>query len=418
MDGRRIRIREPQRCGQEVIFRVWEDSLPPKHPARLIWEVLGRMNLDAFVCGARVQPDQAGRSLVSRRMVLALWGYAFTRGIIHAREIARLLKDNDIGFRWIAADLNVNHSLLSDFLRANGPAIESLFTDVLGALMHQGLLFLTDHVVAQDGTRLQANAGAGSFRAPAALEECRQQAELQLKAILARMDDPPLTERQQAARERGAKEVLSRVLLASKIAGELQERRIASKDKRQQASQARASVTDPEARFMKMPNGGFAPGYNLQLAVVGSPMGGAVAVIGLRVVDLGTDKGSLLYMRDEVQRRTGRLIPSVLVDSDHLTLQELREACDEKLQVISCVPEKWTRMGDPVIDSWTSEMRQEPFKTAYRARKSLVERVNCVFKDTFGIRRVPVRGLRYVLGFCTLAGLMFNIVQFGSALVS
>lgn len=418
MDRPQVRIREPQRAGQEVTFQLWDDSLPPSHPARLIWEVLGRMNLDAFVCGFRVQPDHAGRSLLSRRMLLTLWGYAFTRGIIHAREIARLLKDNDIGFRWIAADLNVNHSLLSAFLRDNGPAIELLFTDVLGALMHLGLLFLPGHQVAQDGTRVQADAGSGSFRAPSALEECRQQAELHLKAILARMDDPPLSDQQQAARERGAKEVLARVHLAAKTANELQERRIASKDKRQQASQARASVTDPEARLMKMPNGGFAPGYNLQLSVVGSPMGGPVAIVGLRVIDIGTDKGSLLPMREQVRGRTGYLIPSVLVDSDHLTHEEVREACRQGLRVISCVPEKWSRMQDPVIEAWACEMREEPSKTAYRARKSLVERVNAVFKDAFGIRQVPVRGLRYVQGFCTLAGVMFNVVQFGAALMS
>lgn len=411
-------MREPQRNGCEVVFRIWEDSLPVTHPARLIWEVLGRMDLSGFVCEARAEPDHAGRSLLSRRMLLTIWGYAFTRNIIHAREIARLLGANDVGFRWIAADLQAKHSLLSQFLRQNAPAIEVLFTDVLGALIHEGLLFLPDQLVAQDGTRLQADAGTGSFRRIEGLQACREQAQLHLKAILARMDDPPLSDAQQLARERGAREVLARVEQAMQVATELQKHRRAAEDTRQKKSPAKASTTDPEARFMKMAEGGFAPGYNLQLSVAGSPMGGPIAIVGLRLINLGTDKGSLLAMRDQIQSCTGHFIPSVLVDSDHLTQHELQETQAMGFKVISCVPETWLPLKDPVLQAWAASTQTETAQTAYRARKSLVERAHAIFKEFFGIRQVPVRGISRVKGFCMLAALTFNIVQFGTALVS
>ena len=242
---------------------------------------------------------------------------------------------------------------------------------------------------------------------------------------MARMDEPPLNKAQQAARERGALDVLKRVEQAKQVALELQERRIASKDKRQQKSQAKASTTDSQARIMRMPDGGFAPAYNLQLSTIGSPMGGPAAVIAIRVVNLGTDKGSLLPMYDQACARTGHTIHSVLVDSDHLTHQEIRQADTQKLQVISTVPDKWSRMADPLIQSWADSVQTQESKTRYRVRKSLVERVNAILKGTFRLtfrlRQVPVRGRGYVQSsipnFCTLACLTLNIVQFGQFLV-
>lgn len=64
-------------------------------------------------------------------------------------------------------------------------------TDILASLMHKGVLSL--ELVAQDGMRVRADATAPSFRSYGSLLECREQAALHLKAVLAQADDPELT---------------------------------------------------------------------------------------------------------------------------------------------------------------------------------------------------------------------------------
>jgi hypothetical protein len=73
--------------------------------------------------------------------------------------------------------------------------------------MHKGVLDLD--VVAQDGTRIRASASPPSFRKEASLQDCLEQAQLHLKAVLAAADDPELSAAQKAARE-----ALPRALLA------------------------------------------------------------------------------------------------------------------------------------------------------------------------------------------------------------
>lgn len=422
-DSPKVRVREPRRDGQQIVIKISDDSLPIEHPARMLWEVFGRLDLSAFFAGAKAVEGSRGGSLKSRRMLLTLWAYALVRGIASAREIERRLCQNDLAFRWIAGDQHVSHTLLSEFLSDNLEAMHVLFTDVLGVLLAQGLIFLPDHRVAQDGTRVRADAAIASFRTRNGLEQAREQAELHLKAVLARMDDPPLAERQQLARERGAMDVLDRMGRAAKVVQELQEQRSNSSNKQRQTTAPKASTTDPDARVMKVSNGGFEPAYNVQLAVVGSPMGGPATIVGVRVTNAGTDKNSILPMCAQVDERTGLKLEAILVDADHLTHGEVRAAQqrDPALLVIAPVPERWELSEapqEPAIAAWIAKATTEPMRSAYRARKSLVERANAVLKERFGLRRVPVRGLNKVLCVFLLAGVVANLTQHGLSLLT
>src|SRR5262245_42741584 len=98
----RPRIREPQRTGQAV-WHVTEESLPLSHPARLLWEVLGTMDLSGFVAGGKAVEGTTGRRNHSPRMMLTLWLYAFSQGVNRARQIVRLTR-SDFAYRWIAGD--------------------------------------------------------------------------------------------------------------------------------------------------------------------------------------------------------------------------------------------------------------------------------------------------------------------------
>src|SRR5688572_8209738 len=138
---RQVRMREPFR-GQAVMrFEVPDDVLSPDHRARLLWRVVDTLELTAFSAGAKSIDGHAGRPLSSTRMLLTLWLYAISTGIGSAREIERRTHSDD-AFRWIVGDETVSHTRLSQFRVGHGAALDQLFTDVLGALLHKGLLSL------------------------------------------------------------------------------------------------------------------------------------------------------------------------------------------------------------------------------------------------------------------------------------
>ncbi len=148
-DARKPRIAEPQRRQGVIRFEMPEDALPASHRARVLWEVVGTLELGKFLRGARAIEGTAGRKTLSPRMKLVLWLYAISMGVGSAREIARLVRSDD-AYRWIAFDLKVGHDTLSSFRVEHGAALDELMTDILASLTHKGVLSLD--LVAQDGT--------------------------------------------------------------------------------------------------------------------------------------------------------------------------------------------------------------------------------------------------------------------------
>jgi transposase len=128
--GGKARIEEPQRAQGEMRFEFPEDALERSHPARVIWNVLGKVELANFSKGCESVEGVAGRSLKSPRMLLTLWLYALTQAVGSAREIARLV-NSDVAYRWIASNVDVSHQKLSQFRVGHGEALNELMTNIL-----------------------------------------------------------------------------------------------------------------------------------------------------------------------------------------------------------------------------------------------------------------------------------------------
>ena len=67
-------------------FEAPEDLLPPAHPARVLWDVVGTLDLRPFLADAKSVEGSAGRDVLSPRMLLTLWLFAITQGISSARR--------------------------------------------------------------------------------------------------------------------------------------------------------------------------------------------------------------------------------------------------------------------------------------------------------------------------------------------
>ncbi len=407
-NAKRIRIEEPNRS--QVQFLVADDLLEAEHPARVLWEVTGALDLRRFVVGAKVLHGSAGRSLKSPRMKLCLWLYAMTQAIGSARELARRTK-SDNAFRWIVGNVELTHDTLSAFRRQQGDALDGALSQILGGLMHAGVL--TMELVALDGMRVRASASSPSFRRLPSLEECREQAALHVKAVFAQADDPELTRAQKAAREAKAQDFQRRIEAAVATVESL------SKLPNPPLC-PRASTTDAEARVMKMPDTGFRPAYNVQLATAGSPMGGPRTVVGVRVTNEGHDYGAMPALLDDIQRRTGAIPDVTLADAGHASHDAIRDAAEHGTTALVAVPEHTQRKvvtpsTDPDVAAWRARMLTDESKAFYRARAGLCELINARMRS-YGLEQFLVRGLRNVTNVVLLAVIASNILQHASTL--
>jgi transposase len=404
MSTKRVRTREPSRAQGVMLFEVPDATLADDHRARLFWLVVETLDLSAFTAGAKAVEGRQGRPLSSVRMLLTLWLYAITEGVGSARKIERLTRE-DVAFRWIVGDQRISHDRLSAFRVSHLAALEGVFTDVVAALQHKGLLSL--ELVAQDGTRVRASASAPSFRGADSLEQCRKQAALHLKAVLAEQDDPEASEREKKARLAAARDYERRVKEALETVKQL---------RKPGKPAPRASTTDPEARVMKMADGGFRPGYNIQMATAGSPMGGARTIVGVRVTNVGSDMGSVTPMLAQIEQRTGQLPKRVLADANHADHDCVRYCAARGVEAHIAVPARSQRLGpasdrDEPIVAWRQRMCSEAGKTQYRARAGLCELPNAHLKHHCGLTRLLVRGLDKATCVALLTGLAINLVQ-------
>lgn len=411
MSSEKPRIAEPVRNQGVFRFELPEDALPPTHPARVLWNVTGTLDLSRFLIGIKSVEGTVGRKTLSPRMKLTLWLYAVSQGVGSAREIARLTL-TDSAYRWIVGDLEVKHDTLSVFRRRQGAALDGLMTDILASLLHKGLLSLD--IVAQDGMRVRACATAPSFRSYGSLLACREQAALHLKAVLAEGDDPESSRRCRVAREAAARDFQRRVEEAISTVKELREQH--------PDRVARASTTDAEARVMKMADGGFRPAYNVRMATAGSPLGGARTVVGVQVCNVGSDMGAITPMLDEIKRRTGQLPRVLLADANHAKHDCLRTAAERGVEAVVALPEAARERGphastDPAVVAWRDRMETDRARRLYRARASLCELSNAHLRTHHGLEQFLVRGLAAATNVALLGAIASNLLQHAKGLL-
>ncbi|HEY6544447.1 MAG TPA: IS1182 family transposase [Dokdonella sp.] len=403
------RVTHPVRNQGEIRFELPEDALSPEHPARVLWSVLSRMDLSAFLDDARAVEGGSGRPTSSPRMLLTLWTYAISRGVGSAREIERLTR-TDVAYQWIVGDQRPGRSTIAAFRVEHLAALDRLLTDVLAALMQQGVLSL--ETVAIDGMRVRANASAPSFRRDASLEELREQAALHLKAVLAEADDPALSARQRAARIAKARDFQQRVDCALKVVGELNAAR------KPGSKPARASSTDPQARVMKMGDGGFRPGMNVQMATAGDAIGGPRTIVAVGVSNVGSDMGTLAPLVEQIERRTGELPENVLADANHANHDAITALTQQGVDVLIPVPERTRKSGGaPEIEAWRARMQTPEAKQIYRARASLCELTNANARR-MGMTQLLVRGIEKATGVVLLTAIAHDVLTHATALLS
>ena len=390
-----------------------EARLPADHRARLIWRFVEQLPLDPFYAEIGAREHWAGRPAIDPKILVALWLYATITGVGSARELERLCGEHD-AYRWICGGVSVNYHTLSDFRVAHGEALTDLLIHTIGVLLHKRVVTLRR--VAQDGTRIRASAGAASFRRRATLEQCLAEAQRHVDATTQQPEGAGA--RQTAARQRAARQRETRLQAALAELPQVE----AVKARGNAKTAARVSTTDPEARVMKMADGGFRPAYNVEFATdVDSRV-----IVGVAVTNVGSDRAQLVPMLEQIEAHTHVTPGEYLVDGGFVTGENV-EAAAAHQTILFAPPQKPKGDRDPAAPvpgdstaevAWRLRMATPEAHAIYKDRAATAEWVNADARAHRTLGGFVVRGLPKVTCCVLWVALAHNLLRAARAGVS
>jgi transposase len=414
-DGGTPRVKTPER--DQVEFRAcsWNDLLPEDHQARIVWQYVLGLDLSPLYRRIKAVERRAGQSAIDPRILFALWMYATLRGIGSARELARRCEreTGEVPFQWICGGVSVNYHTLADFRTQHVELLDEIFTGSIAALLKEKLVTLDR--VAQDGMKVRASAGAASFRRRPTLEQYHEEAKAQIESLKAELTSDPAAanRRRQAARTRAARDREARLAKALEHMKHVE----AQKKGQEKKENARVSTTDPEARVMKMGDGGFRPAYNVELATDTATQ----IITGVEVITTSSDRGQLAPMVEQHQERYHVVPQEMLADGGFATKDDITAVSTPQGQTTVYAPvqkPKKTKVdphtphqGDsPAVAEWRTRMATDEAKEIYKQRAATAECVNAQARNR-GLYQVRVRGTPRVLAVVLWHVLAHNLMR-------
>lgn len=422
------------------------ECLPPDHLARFIVGIIALLDLSVIY----VRYAAVGGEAYAPEILLGLLFYGYATGVFSSRKIERATYES-IPFRFIAGGLHPDHDTIANFRKTFLPHIIDLFAQVLVVAREMGLLNLGN--ISLDGSKVHADASkshAVSYGRLLTLEQHLRTEVEELLALAEQVDQGDLPEGLDVVVEIALRQERLANLAQAKavLEARAQERYEAEKaeyeaklrereEKAQQTGRkprGRApqpptpgprakdqyNFTDPDSRIMKNSNNaGFDQHYNVQAAVDQDSR----LIVGNTVSNHPNDKGEAIPTVDAIPAEVGKPEAAAL-DNGYFSPTNI-----EELEARGIDPYIATGQ-DRHHQSWQERFAQQPepppedaspmVKMAYKLktdigkliyglRKSTVEPVIGIIKETLGFRQFSLRGLVGVAGEWCLVCLAYNL---------
>jgi transposase len=392
------RTKLPVRSQVEMQLLSLDQWLDPDHRVRIVWQYVESLDLTELYQSIKATRDNVGRDAIDPRILFALWLFGTIEGTLSARRIDELTR-RDIAYMWICGGVSVNYHRLSDFRAQHGALLERIVTGSIAVLIHHGLIDLK--TVAQDGMRVRASAGSNSFRQDASLEAALKEAEAHVEKVRQQHEEETDggDKRRVAAQERAAREKKERIEAAREELKDIQDR-YDNRSSGTPRSKPRASKTDPEARRMKMADGGTRPAMNVQFASDGD----AQMIVAVDVTSQGSDSGLMQPMYDDVRARYGVTPENYLVDGGFSKKDDITHVEQHHTQVFSPLYAEQKLLAEgkdpyaprpndsPEMIAHRARMGTAEAKETYKRRAAIAEFANADCRNR-GLNRFLVRGL-------------------------
>jgi transposase len=376
------------------------EELGEDHLAIFVHELVERLDLAQL----ESQYSEEGRPAYPPQLLLKVWLYAYAIGITSSRRLEQRIRE-DLGFRYLAGQLQPDHWTLNEFRRRHPRALNDVFTQVLESARRLGWGRLGR--VAIDSTRVQANASPDRNDTIEQLRRERARIRQRIRRWQKQCDrdsiDPLSGESEEHKNWRNR---------LNEIPRQLEELR--------KSKPARGSRTDPESRYLRQ-RGGFCLGYTAEIAVSDDHL-----IVAQRVHQSTHDNASLQPMTDACEKECGQLPAVVMADCGYYSMEQIRAVQARGVEVY--VPDRLMatelargemaaemnhrqQRRTPGLKQLRERMREPAVRICYARRQALVEPVLGVLKQQRGMRQFRRRGLAAVGVEWALATTAYNITR-------
>jgi len=428
-----------------------KDVLPPDHLARFIARMILLLDLSAVYA----QYGPVGGEAYAPQILLGLLFYGYATGVFSSRKIEKATYES-VPFMFLAGGLHPDHDTIANFRKAFLPQITGLFVQVLVVAHEMGVLKLGR--ISVDGSKIHADASKSHAVSYGRLLELERRLEIevaQLLAVAEGIDQGSLPEGVDVEFEVALREtrLLNLDEAKSILEARAEERYQAEKaeyDAKMREREEKAkrtghkpggrspkpptpgpqakdqyNFTDPDSRIMKNSNNkGFDQHYNVQAAVDQDSM----LIVGNTLSNHPTDREEAIPTVDAIPAKVGKPDAAAL-DNGYWSPINV-----EKLKKRGIEPYIATGR-DSHHQSWQERFAQKPeppdegaslivqmaykLKTAigkliYGLRKSTVEPVIGIIKETLGFRQFSLRGQTAVAGEWCLVCLAYDLKRMHS----
>ncbi len=353
--------------------------------------------------GAGLNVRGSGSEQYPPAMMLALLIYAYATGLFSSRRIERATYESVV-VRYLCANHHPDHDTIARFRRENRELFRSCFAQVLLLAREMGVLRVG--AVSVDGTRL---AGAGSQRAVRRLEEIEQELERLGGELLQKAEAADGNDRDgegtQLPEELRDRERRRQKLLAAKatiLARRQAAREAGGQDQPGSGCRSqRASVSEPESRYLGRKGGQAVQGYNAQAVIDAGESG---LILGAHLSDAPNDSHALAPTLEALPPEAGR-VSAVLVDKGYDDTEHIAQVERERSVLVLCPLQRRpnAKIHNPKRRGrrqWTWQRRRlmeqrflcPPLRALYRRRKPSAEAVFARIKSHLGFRRFQVWG--------------------------
>ena len=415
-----VRVIGPDRAQLRWEIVDLDSQLPDDHRARLVWGFVEGLDLSEFYDRIKARDAVAGRPATDPQVVLAVWLYATLEGIGSARAIDRLCQQH-AAYRWLCGGAPINHDLLATFRREHAASLDRLLTQSVTGLIAEKLITLEE--LAIDGTKARACAGRGSMSKAKRLQKIEKAVADRVAELKSELDnDPAEPERRrkkralQAADERARRVERARQKLTELVQEQAERAKTHAKQEAEKG-EPKVSISDPEARLMRLADGAVAPAWNVQVATSNG------FIVGIDPTDRRKDSGLAPGLVETIAERCGRVPQRLLADTTAMTQEDIVKLAERHpdLTVYSPPPperpevtadtlrkRRWKRRHEPpAVQAWRARMASAEGQEIYRRRK-LTERAHGIIKNR-GMSRFLVHGREKVRAVCVLQALALNL---------
>jgi transposase len=442
--ARRFRMVDYEKALDQTI--TIRDVLPPDHLARFIARVV--LMLDVSAIYAQYAP--VGGEAYAPELLLGLLFYGYATGVFSSRKIEKATYES-IPFRFLAGGWHPDHDTIANFRKTFLPEITNLFAQVLVIAHELGVLKLG--TISVDGSKIHADASKSHAVSYGRLLQMERRLSAEVEELIAlgeTADEEGLPEGMDLGFEIALREerLLNLEQAKAVLEARAEERHEAEKAEyeaklREREEKAKRTgrkpggrppqppkagprakdqynFTDPDSRIMKNSNNkGFDQHYNVQVAVEQE----CRLIVGNTLSNHASDREEVTPTVDAIPTQIGKPEAAAL-DNGYWSPTNVEELLERGIEPFIATGrdshnqswrERFAQQPQPpaenasLIVKMAYKLRTDIGKRIYGLRKSTVEPVIGIIKETLSFRQFSLRGLLAVAGEWCLVCLAYNL---------